>query len=92
MTKQEKKSMMLTLVEHWQQSGMSQSAFARTQNITLFKLRYWIRKRQQIEQESGFIQLNEFSHQGISIRYPNGVELSLPIHTPSVILKSLINF
>ena len=84
--------MMLTLVEQWQQSGMSQSAFARTQNITLFKLRYWVGKRQQIEQESGFIQINGFSHQGINIRYPNGVELSLPIQTPAVILKSLINF
>jgi SOS-response transcriptional repressor LexA len=92
MNKQEKKSMMLTLVEHWQQSGMSQTAFARTQNITLFKLRYWIRKHQQIEQESGFIQLNKFSHQVISIRYPNGVELSLPMQTPAVVLKSLINF
>ena len=92
MTKQEKKSMMLTLVDQWRQSGISQSAFARTQNITLFKLRYWIHKHQQTEQGSAFVQLNGFSHQGISIRYPNGVELSLPVQTPAVVLKSLINF
>jgi len=92
MTKQETKSMMLSLVDQWRQSGMSQSALARLQNITLFKLRYWIHKHQQIEQGSGFIQLNEFSHQGIIIRYPNGVELSLPAQTPATVVKSLINY
>ena len=90
MTKQEKKSMMLSLVDQWRQSGMSQSAFARLQNITLFKLRYWIHKQK--EQGSAFVQLNGFSHQGIIIRYPNGVELSLPMQTPAIVLKSLINF
>jgi len=90
MTKQEKKSMMFSLVDQWRQSGMSQSAFARLQNITLFKLRYWIHK--QTEQGSAFVQLNGFFHQGISIRYPNGVELSLPMQTPAIVLKSLINF
>jgi chaperone required for assembly of F1-ATPase len=92
MTFQEKRSMMLTVVEQWQQSGMTQAEFAQEHNLTLVKLRYWIHKHRQIENGSAFIQLNGFSHAGISIRYPNGVELSLPTQTPAVVLKSLINF
>jgi hypothetical protein len=92
MTLQEKSAMMFTLVEQWQHSGMSQVEFARTKDLTLFKLRYWIHKHSKVEQGSSFIQLNGFSHQGINIRYPNGVELSLPAQTPAVVLKSLINF
>lgn len=83
---------MFTVVEQWQQSGMTQSEFAKAQNLTLVKLRYWIHKHNQIGNGSGFIQLNGFSHECISIKYPNGVELSLPLQTPAVVLKSLVNF
>jgi hypothetical protein len=94
MTFQEKRSMMLTLVEQWHQSGMSQAEFARVQNMTLVKFRYWVHKHRQRENPgSEFIQLNGFSQQqGISIRYPNGVELSLPAQVPVAALKSLLNF
>ncbi len=92
MTRQDKRSMMLTMVEQWQQSGLSQAEFARVQNLTLVKFRYWLRRyRQQEDNSSGFIQLNGFSSQGISIRYPNGVELSLPVQVPIATLKSLLN-
>jgi len=40
---------MLTMVEQWQQSGLTQAEFARTQNLTLVKLRYWIHKHRQVE-------------------------------------------
>jgi hypothetical protein len=92
MTQLEKRSMMLSLVEQWQQSGMSQAEFAQVQNLTLIKLRYWIRKHRQNENTtSAFIPLNGFAQQGISIRYPNGVELMLPVQVPAAILKSLVN-
>jgi hypothetical protein len=85
--------MMLTLVEQWQQSGMSQSEFARVQNLTVVKFRYWVHKHRQNENPgSEFIQLNGYSQQGISIRYPNGVELSLPAQVPVAAIKSLLNF
>lgn len=93
MTRQDKRAGMLKLVEQWQQSGLSQGEFARIQNMTLVKLRYWIgRWRQSSNDTSGFIQLSGCSGQDISIRYPNGVELMLPARTPVGYIKSLINY
>lgn len=93
MTRQDKRTMMLTLVEQWQQSGMSQAEFARVQNLTLVKFRYWIQRYRQLDgSKSGFIQLSGFAGGDINIRYPNGVELSLPAHTPVGVIRSLINY
>jgi len=92
MNKEEKRQQMLSLAEQWQQSGKSQVAFARENNIKLFTLRYWIKKRRQQEDTPAFIQLNEPAGAGIVLRYPNGVELLLPLHTPVRLLKGLINF
>lgn len=93
MTRQDKRSMMLTLVEQWQQSGLSQVEFARVQNLTLVKFRYWVhRYRQQDGTKPGFIQLSGFAGGDISIRYPNGVELALPAHTPVGVIRSLITY
>ncbi|HQI69626.1 MAG TPA: hypothetical protein PLT47_02680 [Bacteroidales bacterium] len=93
MTKQEKKSTMFGIVEQWQKSGISQAAFAQSQNLTLVKFRYWIQKHRQSQESGSFIQLNGFSSScGISIRYPNGVELTIPAQTPLAVVKSLINY
>ena len=84
--------MMLTLVEQWRQSGLSQVEFSRVQDVKLSTLRYWIHKRRQGEtQGSGFIQLNGLPSSGISIRYPNGVELLLPVQVPAGYIKMLIS-
>jgi len=96
MSKEEKRRKMLTLAGQWQQSGMSQQAFAREHNINVFTLRYWINKkrRQQNEENgsSGFVQLNNLAATGdIILHYPNGVELQLPLHTPVSMIKSLVN-
>ena len=92
MNKEEKHRQMFSMVEQWQQSGMSQVVFARANNIKLFTLRYWISKvRQQQEESSAFIQLNEPSGTGIIVRYPNGVELLLPLHAPAHLIKGLVN-
>ena len=92
MTLQDKRTMMLTLVEQWRQSGLSQTEFARIQNIPAVKLRYWIYKLNKAESANpGFIQLNGLASSGISIRYPNGVELILPAQVPAGYLKMLIS-
>ncbi len=92
MNKEEKHRQMFSMVEQWQQSGMSQVVFARANNIKLFTLRYWIIKlRQQQNDSSGFVQLNETAASGIILRYPNGVELLLPVHAPMSLIKGLIN-
>ncbi|MEI6684468.1 MAG: hypothetical protein WCO44_17730 [Bacteroidota bacterium] len=92
MTLQDKRSMMLSLVEQWRQSGLSQAEFARIENIRTVKLRYWISKHSKSEYANpGFIQLNGLPSSGISIRYPNGVELILPAQVPAGYLKMLIS-
>lgn len=93
MTQKEKKTMMFGMVEQWQESGLSQAAYAQSQNVSLIKFRYWIRKYHQSQEQGAFVQLNGFcSSYGISIRYPNGVELTLPAQTPAAVVKSLINY
>lgn len=81
------------LVHQWKDSGLSQSKYAAQHNLTLVKFRYWIKKfKAPHVEEPGFIQLNGFTAQGISLRYPNGVELLLPTQTPVNVLKDLIRF
>ena len=69
---------MATIVQNWQESGLSQAEYARTNDIKLVTLRYWILKLRHPDDQPAFIQLNGISSQDIHIRYPNGVELYLP--------------
>lgn len=92
MSREEKSSLMLSLVEHWKQSGLSQIEFASNNNIKLFTLRYWINKSRQVgDTGSSFIQLNNPTGAPICLTYPNGVELLLPVHTPLNLIKGLVN-
>ena len=81
---------MLSLVEQWQQSGQSQVEFAGNNNINLFTLRYWINKNRRVGQGGSFIQISDPVGAPICLRYPNGVELLLPVHTPAQLLKGLV--
>jgi hypothetical protein len=91
MTLQEKQAIMRNTFEQWQESGLTQTAFARKHSIPKATLSYWINKfRQEVGQD--FIQLNGLSAYGISISYPNGVEVGLPVQTPASFIKLLINY
>lgn len=93
MTLQDKRSLMFTMVEQWRQSGLSQKEFSEVHNIRCGKFQYWIRKHGHSEvRGSGFIELNRLTGSGISIRYPNGVELLLPSQTPAGYIKMLVSF
>lgn len=93
MTSSEKRESMYELVHQWKNSGLSQAKYAAQHSLTLVKFRYWIKKlKEPTDNEPGFVQLNGFSSQGISLRYPNGVELLLPSQTPVNVLKDLICF
>jgi hypothetical protein len=93
MTSSKKRESLNQLVREWKGSGLSQAKYAAQHNLTLAKFRYWIKKsKAPAGEEPGFIQLSGFTVQGISLRYPNGVELSLPIQTPVNVLNSLIHF
>ena len=83
---------MTSIVQDWQESGLSQAEYARTHDIKLVTLRYWILKhRQSADDQPAFIQLNGISSQDIHIRYPNGVELFLPVQASAGLLRSLIH-
>ena len=56
MTVQEKKAMMHNIVEQWHDSGLSQAAFAKTNNIPLSTLSYRLKKFRK-NQNQDFIQL-----------------------------------
>lgn len=91
MSREEKSSLMLSLVDRWQQSGLSQAEFASKNDINAFTLRYWINKsRQKDDSGSSFIQINDPIGAPVCLRYPNGVELFLPVHTPVHLIKGLI--
>lgn len=92
MSTQEKIEQMYAMVGRWQQSGLSQAAFAQQQGVHLHTLRYWISKRyKEAPAPSGFIQLGAVAGTNISLRYPNGVELLLPSTIPVATLKGLVN-
>lgn len=92
MSREEKRNYMQELVQQWHQSGVSQTEFAQSNGINLFTLQYWIDKiRQQQTDTSAFIQLSDPTGINICLRYPNGVELLLPVHTPVSLIKGLAN-
>ena len=84
---------MFGLVNKWQRSGQSQLEFANEHEISLHTLKYWIYKhRKQNESPDGFIRLEQITTPEICLKYPNGVELLIPVQTPINFLKELIQF
>ena len=83
---------MVALVTEWQASGLSQREFAGMHNLSDRILVYWISKQKgrSDDTRSSFIQLVDEVSSGIHIRYPHGVEITLPTHTPVGIIKALI--
>ena len=91
MTKQEKQYMMAAVVQDWKASGLSQKAYARTHHFNSSSFRYWISKFQESENcRPAFIQLNNMDPPSIHIRYPHGIEVTLPMQIPAEYIKSLI--
>lgn len=92
MTIRERNSKMTTIVKTWADSGLTQVEFAKTHNIKLATLRYWIAKNRRVSEHGpSFIQISGPVTSGIHIRYPHGVELMLPFQTPLGVIRSLIH-
>jgi hypothetical protein len=79
MTKKEKASLMQDMIARLHESVQSQKAFGLGQGIKLLKLRYWIRKQKVTSYElPDFIQIGGHTGQLFGLRFPKGVELTLP--------------
>lgn len=96
MTKQERnerRSEMFALIEQWQQSKKTQTAFCREHDIVYHIFGYWLKKYRQEHGENGnflAMQLSDYADTGIEIRYPNGIVLHLPRTIGICELKQLI--
>lgn len=92
---EERRRLMLDLVEEWQNSGQTQKTFAEAKHINYFTLRYWIYKRNEVEKQiegnGSFVQLSPVGSPGMIIRYANGISLELPASTPPHVIKQLIH-
>ena len=91
MNREEKSNMMLSLVEEWQKSGMTQKDFARSHEVKLSRLRYWIRKSRKEAEPEGFLPISLPGENSIRLFYPNGIELRMPAGTPVKVIRSLLN-
>lgn len=93
MDREAKRVQMMDVVHEFHLSGQSQISFARDNDIKLATLRYWLKKDLE-ERSSDFIPLafkhsqDNMSH--LTVRYPNGVELSISGQVPSSYLRDLI--
>ena len=82
----------LSLAQHWKSSGMTQIDYAKSNNIPIHTLRYWLYKHKgSVSEEGSFLRLKDLSTVNeIVLRYPGGVELRLPAATPLSVIKQLI--
>ena len=72
-------------MERWQQSGQSQKAYCREQDLSYFRFQYWRRKLREDEQQdgqrtkpSGFVSVATTRSGlpcGLSLVLPNGMQL-----------------
>jgi len=83
----------LSLAQHWKSSGMTQIDYAKSNNIPIHTLRYWLYKHKgSVSEEGSFLRIKDLSTiNEIVLRYPGGVELRLPSATPLSVIKQLIS-
>src|SRR5690554_5175478 len=77
MSTQEKREKMLSMVEDWKASGLTQKAFSALHGIKVATLGYWVAKSKE-PKVAGFIALTGkpvTSSERIEIIYPTGVRL-----------------
>jgi hypothetical protein len=92
MSREEKTTKMLAMVDQFRASGMTQEQFVNDHGIAISVLRYWLAKSRQESNGPGFIQLDGIIQQEFRIVYPNGIEIHVPAQTPMAVLQQLIQF
>ena len=87
--------MMTAHIERWRNSGQTQKDYCRSEGLSLSKFHYWVKQNRISEAaiSGDFIELNSWiTTQGITIRYPDGKEITLPVQTSIKHIKELLSF
>jgi hypothetical protein len=95
MTRAENRDMMTAHIERWRNSGQTQKDYCRSEGLSLSKFHYWVKQNRISEAgiSGDFIELNSWiTTQGITIRYPDGKEITLPVQTSIKHIKELLSF
>ena len=91
---------MFLMIEQWEESGMTQYEFCQSRKIPKWTFYYWHKKHKEEKEDSEnpFIPItikndNKFSvvHCGITIHYPNGVQLTITSQPTAGYIMELIN-
>ena len=73
LTKEEKEAYWTGHIEKWRQSGLSQTAYCKQEDVSLCQLGYWLKKEKsisdQIPEQSGFVKLRTLTNQCASQDY-----------------------
>lgn len=94
MTRAENRELMTGFIEQWRISGQTQKEFCEKEGLSLSKFRYWIGRNRESEAGilSSFVEVEPFAmSSGITIRYPGGKEIILPVQTSIRHIKELLN-
>ena len=82
---------MFGLIESWENSNLKQKDFTSQHNISMAKFKYWLKKyRNQNKADEDFVQIKPDTSADYLIKYPNGVEVLVPVNTTLENLKTLI--
>jgi aryl carrier-like protein len=93
MVKRELREKMFALIEAWQTSGLSQKDYLVQVGIKQAKFQYWLKQyREQHSTLDSFVEIQPSYSNPIIIRFPDGLEISLPEQTSVRIIKELINY
>jgi hypothetical protein len=95
MVKRELREKMFALIEAWQTSGLSQKDYLLQVGIKQAKFQYWLKQYREQSQSSplgSFVEIQPSYSNPIIIRFPDGLEISLPAQTSVRTIKELINY
>lgn len=90
MSREEKTTKMLAMVDQFRASGMTQEQFVNDRGIAISVLRYWLARSRQESNGPGFIQFDGIVQQEFRIVYPNGIEMHIPAQTPVGLIQQLV--
>ena len=100
-SRKDRQEEMFRIIKAFKESGQSRKAYCSTLSIPISMFYYWQRKYFQHQQEgsgkSFFVpvstcgsRLSKGNAAEITLQYPNGVSLAIPLSTPLTVIRTLI--